>query len=64
MEAIYVKKTIFLNSSFIKKAQKILKAKTEKDTVNRALEIVIEESEIIQVHNDIAGAGKLETIYK
>jgi len=64
MEAIYVKKTMFLNKSFIQKAQKILKMKTEKDAVNRALEIVVEESEIIQAHSDIASAGHIQTVFK
>jgi hypothetical protein len=64
MEATYVKKTMFLNKSFIQKAQKILKTKTEKDAVNRALEIVVEESEIIQAHMDIANTGNIETVFK
>jgi hypothetical protein len=64
MEATYIKKTLFLNESFVRRARKILNTKTEKDTVNRALEIVIEEGEIIQAHNDIAGAGHVEIAYK
>ncbi len=64
MEATYIKKTLFLNESFVRKARKILKTKTEKETVNRALEIVVEENEIIQAHHDIAGAGHIETVYK
>lgn len=64
MEASYVKKTLFLNESFVRRARKILNTKTEKETVNRALEIVIEESEIIQAHADIAGAGHVEMVYK
>jgi hypothetical protein len=64
MEATYVKKTPFLNESFVRKARKILKTKTEKDTVNRALEIVIEESEILKTHAGVAGAGHVETVYR
>jgi hypothetical protein len=64
MTAIYAKKTMFLNKSFIKKARQILNAKTEKDAVNRALEIAIEENEIIRAHKDIAGAANIEKIYR
>ncbi len=64
METAYVKKTLFLNESFVRKARKILKTKTEKETVNRALEIVIEENEIIQAHKAVANAGHVEMVYK
>lgn len=64
MKAAYAKKTMFLNKSFIKKARRILNAKTDKDAVNRALEIIIEENEIIQAHQEIAGAGNIETTYR
>jgi hypothetical protein len=64
MKATYAKKTMFLNKSYIRKARRILNAKTEKDTVNRALEIIIEENEIIQAHQEIAGAGNIETPYR
>ena len=64
MKAAYTKKTMFLNTSNIRKAQRILNAKTEKDAVNRALEIVIEENDIIQTHKEIAGAGNIEKIYR
>jgi hypothetical protein len=64
MEAVYVKKTMFLNKSFIRKARRILNAKTEKDAVNRALQIVVEEYEIIQAHKKIAGVGNVEETYR
>ena len=64
MEDIYVKKTIFINKANIKKALKILHAKTEKEAVNKALELVVEEDEIIAAHNEIGGAGEFEKIYK
>jgi|WetSurMetagenome_2_1015567.scaffolds.fasta_scaffold27027_2 hypothetical protein len=64
MKASYAKKTMFLNTSFIRKARKILSAKTEKDAVNRALEIVVEENAIIRAHKEIAGVGTIEKIYR
>lgn len=64
MEKLYVKKTMFINKTNIKKALKILNVKTEKEAVNRALEIVVEEDMIIAVHNEIGGTGEFEKIYK
>ena len=64
MESAYVKKTMFINSNYIKKALKILDVKTEKDAVNKALEIVIEEDEIINAHKEIGGTDSIQQVYK
>ena len=64
METSYVRKTMFLNRNFIKKAVRILNAKSEKDAVNRALELVVEEGEIISAHEAIGGKGEIDTVYK
>ncbi len=64
MEAVYVKKTMFLNKAYIKKALRILNAKTEKEAVNKALEIVVEEDDVIAAHKAVGGSGALETEYK
>jgi len=64
MEKSYVKKTMFINQTNIKKALKILNVKTEKEAVNRTLEIVVEENAIIAIHNELGGAGELEKVYK
>lgn len=64
MERAYVKKTMFLNSDYIKKALRILNVKTEKEAVNKALEIVVEEDEIINMHKDIGGTDSLQQVYK
>jgi len=53
MESVYVKKTMFINKEYIKKALKILNVKTEKDAVNRALEIIVEEEEILNAHREL-----------
>jgi Arc/MetJ family transcription regulator len=64
MENQYVKKTILINQTNIKKALKILNVKTEKEAVNKALEIVVEENAIIAVHNEIGGVCEIEKVYK
>lgn len=64
MEAGYVKKTMFINERYIKRALRILNAKTEKEAVNKALEIVIEEDRIIAAHKDIGGKGRLEQVFE
>ena len=64
MESVYVKKTMFLNYDYLKKALRILNVKTEKDAVNKALEIVVEEDEIISVHREIGGTYSPKQIYK
>ena len=64
MTTRYVKKTILLNQDYVDKAIKIFNAKTEKEAVNRALEIAVEEKEIIDVHKEIGGTGDIEKIFK
>ncbi len=59
-----VKKTIFLNQNYVNKAIKIFNVKTEKEAVNRALEIVVEDNEIINIHKEIGGTGKIEKVFK
>lgn len=64
MERAYVKKTMFINTNYIKKALKILDVKTEKEAVNKALEIVIEENEIINAHKEIGGTDSIQQVYR
>jgi Arc/MetJ family transcription regulator len=64
MEQVYVKKTMYINSNYIKKALKILDVKTEKEAVNKALEIIVEENEIIKAHKEIGGTNSIEQVYK
>lgn len=60
----YVKKTILLDQDYIDKAVKFFNVKTEKEAVNQALKVVVEESEIINTHTEIASSGIIEDIYK
>ena len=64
MSRNYVKKTILLNQDYINRAIKIFNVKTEKDAVNRALEVIVEESEIIDIHKEIGGSGRIERIFE
>lgn len=45
-----VKKTIYLDQDYINRARKIFGVKTEKEAVNKALELAIIDDEITQVH--------------
>jgi hypothetical protein len=52
-----VKKTIELNQTYIDRARVIFGVKTEKAAVNKALEMVIIDDEIIKAHELIGGKG-------
>ena len=60
-----VKKTIELNQEYIDRLRTIFQVKTDKEAVNRALEIAIMEDEIIRAHKDIEQQGDIiEDIFK
>jgi Arc/MetJ family transcription regulator len=48
-----VKKTIELNQDFIDRARIIFRAKTEKQAVNKALEMVVIDDEIVAAHERV-----------
>ncbi len=52
-----VKKTIELNQDYIDRARVIFGVKTEKAAVNKALEMVVIDDEIIKAHELIGGKG-------
>ena len=52
-----VKKTIELNQDYIDRARVIFGVKTEKAAVNKALELLIIDDEIIKAHELIGGKG-------
>jgi len=54
-----VKKTIELNQDYIDRARVIFGVKTEKAAVNKALEMVIIDDEIIKAHKLIGGKGEV-----
>jgi|APCOG7522876152_1049122.scaffolds.fasta_scaffold169199_2 Arc/MetJ family transcription regulator len=51
------KKTIELNQDYIDRARVIFGVRTEKAAVNKALELVIIDDEIIKAHELIGGKG-------
>ncbi len=59
-----VKKTILLDQDYIDRAVKIFGVKTEKEAVNKALELAIIDNDIIQVHKEIGGRGEIEEVFK
>jgi len=54
-----VKKTIELNQDYIDMARLIFSAKTEKEAVNKALEMVVIDNQIIEAHESVGGKGDL-----
>jgi hypothetical protein len=52
-----VKKTIELNQDYIDRARVIFGIKTEKAAVNKALEMVMIDDEIIKAHELVGGKG-------
>jgi hypothetical protein len=57
------KKTVFLNQENIDKAVKLFNVKTEEDAINRALELVIEEADIIDSHRVLAGTAEIDDVF-
>lgn len=54
-----VKKTIELDQDTIDTARRIFGVRTEKEAVNKALEMVIIDNQIIEAHESIKGKGAL-----
>ena len=57
------KKTIELDLKAIQRAKAIFKVHTDKEAVNRALQLVSEEDEIIKTHKSLAGKAKLKNLF-
>ena len=52
-----VKKTIELDQEYIDKARLIFGVRTEKEAVNKALEMVVIDNDIIKAHELVGGKG-------
>ena len=60
-----VKKTIELDQDYIDTARRIFGVRTEKEAVNKALEMVVIDNQIIETHESVGGKGELiEDIFK
>jgi Arc/MetJ family transcription regulator len=53
------KKTIELDQDYIDRLRKLLGARTEKAAVNKAMEMVLIDDEIIEAHKKAANKGDL-----
>ena len=53
-----VKKTIELNQDYIDLVRMIFHSKTEKEAVNKALEMAVIDNKIIEAHKQIGGRGE------
>jgi Arc/MetJ family transcription regulator len=54
-----VKKTIELDQDYIDKVRTIFRVRTDKEAVNKALELAIIDDEIIGAHQRAGGKGRL-----
>lgn len=60
-----VKKTMELNQDYIDLARIIFHTKTEKEAVNKALEMAVIDNEIIEAHEQVGGRGDvIDEVYK
>jgi Arc/MetJ family transcription regulator len=54
-----VKKTIELDQDSVDRVRALFRVRTEKQAVNKALELVLQDDEIITAHSEIGGKGRL-----
>jgi len=52
-----VKKTVVLDQEYVDRVRIIFQTKTEKEAINKALEMAIIDDEIIRAHDLIGGKG-------
>ena len=57
-----VKKTIELDQDYIDRARMIFEVRTEKEAVNKALEMAVIDDDIIKAHELVGGKG--DVIYE
>lgn len=57
-------KHLKLDQSKIDRAKKLLGAKTEQETIERALDLVIGEERILKAHRKLGGVGGFEDVVR
>ena len=57
-------KHLKLDQSKIDRAKKLLGAKTEQETIERALDLVLGEEAILAAHRRVKGVGGVEDVYR
>lgn len=63
MKQTVKRKNYYLDETKIKGAQKILEAKTETETIDRALDLVLFRKEILDSLKKTKGKGKVEQLF-
>lgn len=63
MKQTVKRKNYYLDEAKIKGAQKILEAKTETETIDRALDLVLFRKEILNSLKKTKGKGKVEQLF-
>ncbi|MCP4265358.1 MAG: hypothetical protein GY777_07260 [Candidatus Brocadiaceae bacterium] len=63
MKQTVKRKNYYLDETKIKNAQKILEAKTETETIDRALDLVLFRKEILNSLKKTKGKGKVEQLF-
>ncbi len=58
------KKTIELDQKSINRLRIIFNVSTDKEAVNRAIQLVAEEDKIIQTHERLAGKAAIKDVFK
>jgi hypothetical protein len=58
-----VKKTIELDENAIRKLRLIFDVDTDKEAVNRAIQLVASEDDIIRVHEELSGKIELDDLF-
>jgi Arc/MetJ family transcription regulator len=60
-----VKKTIELDQNYIDRARLIFEVRTEKEAVNKALEMAVIDDDIIKAHELVGGKGDvIDKVFK
>ena len=60
-----VKKTIELDQDYIDRARLIFEVRTEKEAVNKALEMAVIDDDIIKAHDLVGGKGDvIDEVFK
>jgi predicted RNA binding protein with dsRBD fold (UPF0201 family) len=63
MKQMIKRKNFYLDEIKIKGAQKILETKTETETIDRALDLVLFRKEILDSLRKTKGKGKVEKVF-
>jgi hypothetical protein len=56
-------KHLKLDQTKIDRARKLLGAKTEQETIDRALDLVLAEEPILKMHHRLKGVGGFEDVF-